>query len=104
MQAYEVAMKHLMQAKAELQELLAEKDGLALTDQLVIESQGCTGTVELRWSEFATEQITSNPTVCKVLPPLRIGKRGRPSNARDKPPCEQSRKRKKCYQTQNLKW
>ena len=37
--AYEVALKHLMQAKEELQELAAEKDGLALTDQLVVQNQ-----------------------------------------------------------------
>jgi len=37
--AYEVAMKHLLQAKTKLEELRAEKDGLSLTDQLYIQNQ-----------------------------------------------------------------
>jgi len=100
--AYEVALKHLMQAKEELQELAAEKDGLALTDQLVVQNQCNNGMQEGNCSADAVDEVNARVSMEKVLPPQRVTKRGRPSVARDKPPYEQRRKQKKYYHTQSM--
>ena len=100
--AYEVAMKYLLQAKAELQELAAEKDGLALTDQLVVQAASRNAREGDVCHADAEHQLIANGTVHKVLPPQASRKRGRPSVARDKPPYEHRQKRHKYYHSEQM--
>ena len=95
--AYEVAMKHLLQVKTELEELRAEKDGLSLTDQLYIQNQAVQGGNEYAVGMDGLEVVQAEGNSLNVLPPERTKKRGRPSNTRDKPPYEHGYKRSKYY-------
>jgi len=81
-------MKHLLQAKQELDALAAEKHGLALNGQLVVEKHGTNGSQEGTSSTGALDEVDRNGALVKVLPPCRVTKRGKPSAARDKPPYE----------------
>ncbi|RLN11979.1 Protein FAR1-RELATED SEQUENCE 3 [Panicum miliaceum] len=95
--AYEIAMEHLLQAKTELQELSAEKDGFSLPDQLCVQQQVLHATEEGHLNFETMNPIQDESNMLNVLPPERMKKRGRPSNACDKPPYEQGRKRNKHY-------
>ncbi|KAL6652097.1 hypothetical protein ACP70R_011022 [Stipagrostis hirtigluma subsp. patula] len=88
--AYEIAMKHMLQAKEEIQEAASTRDGLSLVEQLERNNQA-----DDEQSEVLNDtgiQVVHMDTAA-IQPPERIKKRGRPPLARDKPPYERSAKR-----------
>lgn len=84
--AYEVAMKYMLMAKAELEGVSSEDDGHSLMQQISRQSaeQG-----------ISPAPLAATNSANNLLPPKKVTKQGRPSASRDKPPYEQNKKRRK---------